>query len=388
MHEGEIRKGQQVAWCRRDGSVTNVKITELYLTEGMQRMPAETAGPGDIIAIAGIPEITIGETICGDLENPVALPVIEVEEPALGMTIGINTSPLAGKSGNKLTARMLKDRLDAELVGNVSIRVLDTERPDTWEVQGRGELQLGVLVEAMRREGFELTVGKPQVVTREIDGTICEPIERLTVDVPEEHVGALTQALSGVAQGPHDRDGQPRHRLDADGVPDPRPRPDRLPDGVHDRDPRRRHPERHVRGVRAVGRGDPHPRHRSLVADRRGATAGFALMNLQERGELFVGPGEDVYEGMVIGANARAEDLDVNAVKGKQLTNVRASGSDDALKLTPHKRLSLDQALEFIRPDECVEVTPDFVRLRKVTLDPVARQKIARNTKKAALVAA
>ena len=380
VHQGTIRKGQDVAWCRRDGGIERVRVTELYVNEGLARKPADEAGPGEIMALAGIPGITIGETIA-DIDDPRPLPVIAVEEPALGMTVGINTSPLAGRSGSRLTARMVDDRLQAELVGNVAIRVLETERPDTWEVQGRGELQLAVLVETMRREGFELTVGKPQVVTREIGGAVHEPIERLTIDVPEDFLGVVTQMLA-LRKGRLENmvnHGTGWVRIDF------------------------LVPTRGLIGIRTEfmtetrGSGILHSvfegyepwqgeiRTRptgSLVADRRGPTAAFGLLKLQERGQLFVGPGEEVYEGMVVGENARAEDLDVNAVREKKLTNMRASGSDETIKLVPAHRLSLDQALEFIRDDECVEVTPDAVRLRKLALDPIERQKLTRARKR------
>jgi GTP-binding protein len=376
VHQGEIRRGQQVAWCRRDGTIERVRIAELYVTEGLARVSADWAGPGEIIALAGIPEITIGDTIA-DADDPRPLPPIAVEEPALGMTIGINTSPLAGRSGNRLTARMVEERLAQELVGNVAIRVLETERPDTWEVQGRGELQLAVLVEAMRREGFELTVGKPQVVTRELDGALQEPVERLAIDVPEDFLGVVTQMLAL-------RKGRMSNMVNhGTGWV----RVDFLI------------PTRGLIGFRTEfltetrGSGILHsvfegyePWHGeirtrptgSLVADRRGPTATFALLKLQERGQLFVGPGEEVYEGMVVGENARADDLDVNAVREKKLTNMRAAGSDETVKLVPARRLSLDQALEFIRDDECVEVTPGAVRLRKLTLDATQRMKDSR----------
>ncbi len=383
VHEGTISKGSTVAWCRADGSVSNVRVTELYATEGMQRVSIDSAGPGEVIALAGIPDITIGETIA-DPADPQPLPVIPVEEPALGMTIGINTSPLAGQSGNKLTARMLRDRLDAELVGNVSIRVLPTERPDTWEVQGRGELQLAVLVEAMRREGFELTVGKPQVVTREVDGKIHEPIERLAIDIPEEFLGVLTQMLAlrkgRMEQMVNHGTGWVRieYLVPARGLIGFRTefltetRGSGVLHAVFEKY------EAWLGEIRTRGTG-------SLVADRRGETGQFALLKLQERGQLFVGPGEVVYEGMIVGENARSEDLDVNAVREKQLTNMRASGSDNTVRLVPHHQLSLDQALEFIRVDECVEVTPEVVRLRKVALNQVDRQKLARSAGKRAL---
>jgi GTP-binding protein len=380
VHQGEIRRGQQVAWIRRDGTVQNVKLSELYVNEGLQRLPADEAGPGEIIALAGIPEITIGETIA-DPDDPRPLPLIAIDEPALAMTVGINTSPLAGQSGSRLTARMVSDRLQQELVGNVAIQVLETERPDTWEVQGRGELQLAVLVEAMRREGFELTVGKPQVVTREVDGAVHEPIERLAIDVPEDFLGVVTQMLA-LRKGRLENmvnHGTGWVRLDflvpTRGLIGFRTEflTETRGSGILHSVFERYEPWQGEIRTRPTG---------SLVADRRGPTASFALVKLQERGQLFVGPGEEVYEGMVVGENARAADLDVNAVREKKQTNVRAAGSDDTVKLVPAHRLSLDQALEFIREDECVEVTPAAVRLRKLTLDPTARMKETRASKR------
>jgi GTP-binding protein len=380
VHQGTIRKGLTVAWCRRGGEIEAVRVSELYVREGLRRVDAGEAGPGEIIALAGIPGITIGETIA-DLEDPRPLPVIAVEEPALGMTIGVNNSPLAGRSGSRLTARMVKDRLDQELVGNVAIRVLDTERTDTWEVQGRGELQLAVLVEAMRREGFELTVGKPQVVTREVDGAVHEPIERLSIDIPEDFLGVVTQMLA-LRKGRLENmvnHGTGWVRLDflvpTRGLIGFRTEflTETRGSGILHSVFERYEPWQGEIRTRPTG---------SLVADRRGPTATFALVKLQERGQLFVGPGEEVYEGMVVGENARAEDLDVNAVREKKLTNVRAAGSDETVKLVPAHKLSLDQALEFIRENECVEVTPDAVRLRKLTLDAVARQKESRARKR------
>jgi GTP-binding protein len=379
VHNGVLRKGVPVAWCRRDGTVERAAVTELYAMEGLRRVAVDEAGPGEIVALAGIPEITIGETIA-DPETPVPLPPIAIDEPALGMTIGINTSPLSGRSGSRLTARQVQERLEQELVGNVSIRVLETERPDTWEVQGRGELQLAVLVEAMRREGFELTVGKPQVVTREVDGQVHEPVERLAIDVPEDFLGVTTQLLAL-------RKGRMEHMVNhGTGWV----RVDYLV------------PARGLIGFRTEfltetrGSGILHSvfeRYEpwygeiksrptgSLVADRSGETGQFALVKLQERGQLFVGPGEEVYEGMIVGENARADDLDVNAVREKKQTNIRAAGSDDTVRLVPHHQLSLDQALEFIRADECVEVTPGKLRLRKVVLPAGERQKLARAAK-------
>ena len=380
IHHGTIRRGETVAWCRRDGSVEDVRVAELYVNEGLTRQPAEEASAGEIIALAGIPEITIGETIAA-ADDPRPLPVIAVEEPALAVTIGINGSPLAGQSGSRLTARMVKDRLDQELVGNVALRVLDSDRTDTWEVQGRGELQLAVLVEAMRREGFELTVGKPQVVTRELDGRLCEPMERLAIDAPEDYLGVITQMLA-LRKGRMENmvnHGTGWVRLEflvpTRGLIGIRTEflTETRGSGILHSVFERYEPWQGEIRTRPTG---------SLVADRRGPTATFALLKLQERGQLFVGPGEEVYEGMVVGENARPDDLDVNAVREKKLTNMRAAGSDETVKLVPAHRLSLDQALEFIRDDECVEVTPDAVRLRKLVLDAVERHKDARRRKR------
>ncbi len=376
---GNLRKGA-VAWCRRDGTIERAAVTQVYVTEGLQRVDADEVGPGDIVAIAGIPEITIGETIA-DPEDPKPLPLIAIDEPAIGMTIGINTSPLAGKSGSRLTARMLSDRLQQELVGNVSIRVLETERPDTWEVQGRGELQLAVLVESMRREGFELTVGKPQVVTREVDGAVHEPVERVSIDIPEDYMGVTTQLLAlrkgRMEQMVNHGTGWVRleYLVPARGLIGFRTEflTETRGSGILHSVFERYDPWYGEIKTRPTG---------SLVADRRGETGQFALLKMQERGQLFVGPGEEVYEGMVVGENARADDLDVNAVREKKQTNMRAAGSDDTVRLVPHHQLSLDQALEFIRSDECVEVTPDGLRLRKVVLDATQRAKLARGAKR------
>ncbi|MGZ4675728.1 MAG: translational GTPase TypA [Acidimicrobiia bacterium] len=379
VQEGRIAKGQTVAWCRVDGTIERVRITELYVTEALDRVDATEAGPGEIIAIAGLPDVTIGETLA-DAESPVALPVMHIDEPSLAMTIGINTSPLAGQDGTKLTARLLKNRLDAELVGNVSIRVLPTERPDAWEVQGRGELQLAVLVETMRREGFELTVGKPQVVTRLVDGKVHEPVERATIDVPEEFLGAVTQLLA-VRKGRMEQmvnHGTGWVRLDylvpARGLVGFRTEfmtETRGTGILH-----------HVFDGYAPWFGELRSRPTgSMVADRRGDTTGYSLFNLQERGELLVGPGVEVYEGMIVGESSRSEEMDVNPTREKKLTNMRASGSDDTVRLTPPRPMSLEQALEFVADDECVEVTPAAVRLRKVILDASQRGRL-RNSKK------
>jgi GTP-binding protein len=376
VRNGTIRRGQPVAWCRADGSIEAAKVTELYVSEELDQVDADEAGPGEIIAVAGIDEITIGETLA-DPDDPRPLPVTTVDEPSLSMVIGISTSPLAGRDGDKLTARLVRSRLDQETVGNVSIRVLDSDRPDRWEVQGRGELQLAVLVEMMRREGFELTVGKPEVVTRTVNGRVHEPVERLAIDLPEEYLGVVSQLLAL-------RRGRMEHMVNhGTGWV----RMDYLV------------PARGLIGFRTEfltetrGTGQLHhvfegyePWHGdlrtrptgSLVADRRGATTTFALLNLQERGSLFVGPGEEVYEGMIVGENARAEDMDVNPTRERKLSNVRQANAEELVRLIPKRALSLEQALEFIREDECVEVTPHRVRLRKVLLSQGERAKASR----------
>ncbi|MGA5123271.1 translational GTPase TypA [Streptomyces pseudogriseolus] len=392
VHQGELKKGQTVAWMKRDGSVQNVRISELMMTEALTRKPAEKAGSGDICAVAGIPDIMIGETLA-DPENPLALPLITVDEPAISMTIGTNTSPLVGRGGTgkgadnkaavkdrKVTARQVKDRLDRELIGNVSLRVLETDRPDAWEVQGRGELALAILVETMRREGYELTVGKPQVVTKDVDGKVYEPVERMTIDVPEEHMGAVTQ-LMGVRKGRMDNmsnhgSGWVRMEFVV--------------------------PSRGLIGFRTEfltqtrGTGIAHSIHEghepwfgtlttrnngSLVADRAGAVTAFAMTNLQERGVLFVEPGTEVYEGMIVGENSRSDDMDVNITKEKKLTNMRSSTADVTESIVPPRKLSLEQSLEFCRDDECVEVTPEAIRIRKVNLDARERARAASRAK-------
>ncbi|MEV1063243.1 translational GTPase TypA [Streptomyces sp. NPDC050263] len=392
VEQGELRKGQTVTWIKRDGTMSNVRITELLMTEALTRKPAEKAGPGDICAVAGIPDIMIGETLA-DPENPIALPLITVDEPAISMTIGTNTSPMVGRGATgkgadnkaavkdrKVTARQVKDRLDRELVGNVSLRVLDTERPDAWEVQGRGELALAILVEQMRREGFELTIGKPQVVTKEVEGKTYEPVERMTIDVPEEHMGPVTQ-LMGVRKGRMDNmsnhgSGWVRMEFVV--------------------------PSRGLIGFRTEfltgtrGTGIAHSIHEghepwfgtlttrnngSLVADRSGAVTAFAMTNLQERGVLFTDPGTEVYEGMIVGENSRSDDMDVNITKEKKLTNMRSSSADSFEAIVPPRKLSLEQSLEFCRDDECVEVTPEAVRIRKVVLDQRDRARTASRAK-------
>ncbi len=376
VRNGSIKRGQQVAWCRADGSIERAQVSELYVTDALDRVDAPEAGPGEIIAVAGISEITIGETLA-DPQDPRPLSVITVDEPSLSITIGINTSPMAGKEGSKLTARQVRERLERELVGNVSLRVLDTDRPEAWEVQGRGELQLAVLVEMMRREGFELTVGQPHVLIREIDGHRNEPFERLSIDVPDDYVGVVTQMLAL-------RKGRMEHMTNhgtgwvrmeyivpARGLIGFRTefltetRGTGLMHHVFERW------ERWAGELRTRTTG-------VLIADRAGTTATYSLMSLGERGTLFVGPGEEVYEGMIVGENSRADDLDVNPVKEKHLTNIRSSNSDVYERLQPHRKLTLDQALEFVRDDECVEVTPETVRLRKVSLGKTDRLKAAR----------
>ncbi|MFJ7325298.1 MULTISPECIES: translational GTPase TypA [Streptomyces] len=382
VEQGELRKGQTVAWIKRDGTMSNVRITELLMTEALTRKPAEKAGPGDICAIAGIPDIMIGETLA-DTENPIALPLITVDEPAISMTIGANTSPLVGKGGkgHKVTARQIKDRLDRELIGNVSLRVLDTERPDAWEVQGRGELALAILVEQMRREGFELTVGKPEVVTKQIDGKTHEPIERMTIDSPEEHLGAITQLMATRKGRMETMTNHGSGWVRMEWIV----------------------PSRGLIGFRTEfltqtrGTGIAHSifeghepwfgelrtRHNgSLVADRSGSVTPFAMVNLQERGVIFTEAGTEVYEGMIIGENSRADDMDVNITKEKKLTNMRAASADTTENVVPARKLSLEQSLEFCRDDECIEVTPETVRIRKVVLDAKERGRTASRAKR------
>ena len=379
VRNGTIRRGQDVAWCRADGTIERARLTELYGTEALDRVPIDEAGPGDIIAVAGLPDVTIGETLA-DPDDPRPLPVITIDEPSLAMTIGVNTSPLAGQEGKKLTARLLKARLDQELVGNVSIRVVPTERPDTWEVQGRGELQLAVLVEMMRREGFELTVGKPVVLTREVDGVVHEPVDRVTIDVPEDFLGVVTQlvALRKGALEQMVNHGSGWVRLDylvpARGLIGFRSEfltETRGTGLIH-----------HVFERMAPWAGEIRPRRNgSLVADRRGVTTAHALLALQERGQLFVGPGVEVYGGMIVGENARPDDMDVNPTREKKLTNIRSSTAEGFEKLIPPRVLALEQALELIATDESVEVTPVSVRLRKAELDQASRARAAKRAR-------
>jgi len=381
VREGVIKKGQSVTWIKTDGSTERVKVSELLITEALERVPALEAHPGDIIAVAGIETITLGETLA-DLENPHALPLITVDEPSISMTIGINTSPLAGKSGNKLTARQVKGRLDAELVGNVSLRVLNTERPDTWEVQGRGELQLAVLVEIMKREGFELTVGKPQVVTKMVDGKMHEPMERLSIDAPEEYLGVITQ-LMALRKGRMEQmvnHGTSWIRLDY-RVPSRGLIGFRTEFLTETRGTGLLH---HVFDGYEAWHGELRTRSTgSLVSDRIGTVTSYALYGTQDRGSIFVEPGDEVYEGMVIGENSRSEDMDVNCVREKKLTNMRASGTDESERLIPAKKLNMEGALEFCREDECVEVTPAVVRIRKVVLDGSTRARQTSKNKRA-----
>ncbi|MEV6396848.1 translational GTPase TypA [Streptomyces sp. NPDC051907] len=382
VEQGELKKGQTVAWIKRDGTMSNVRITELMMTEALTRKPAEKAGPGDICAVAGIPEIMIGETLA-DPENPIALPLITVDEPAISMTIGTNTSPLVGKGGkgHKVTARLVKDRLDRELIGNVSLRVLPTERPDAWEVQGRGELALAILVETMRREGFELTVGKPEVVTKEINGKLHEPIERMTIDSPEEHLGAITQLMATRKGRMETMTNHGSGWIRMEWIV----------------------PSRGLIGFRTEfltqtrGTGIAHSifeghepwfgelrtrNNGSLVADRPGTVTPFAMINLQERGVIFTEAGTEVYEGMIIGENSRSDDMDVNITKEKKLTNMRAASADTTENVVPPRKLSLEQSLEFCRDDECIEVTPETVRIRKVVLDQKERGRTASRAKR------
>jgi len=381
IHAGTLKKGQNVAWLRRDGEVKNVRITELLVTEGLERKPGEQAGPGDIVAVAGIPDITIGETLA-DPEHPHALPLIHVDEPAISMTIGTNTSPLVGQvKGHKVTARLVKDRLDSELVGNVSLRILPTDRPDAWEVQGRGELALAILVEQMRREGYELTVGKPQVVTKEVDGKVHEPMERLTIDAPEEYLGTITELLASrkgrMEQMTNHGTGWVRMEfvVPARGLIGFRTEflTDTRGTGI----------AHHISEGYEPWSGEIRSRNSgSLVADRKGAATAYAMTSLQERGVLFVEPTTEVYEGMIVGENSRADDMDVNITKEKQQTNIRSSTADNFEKLVPPRKLSLEQCLEFCREDECVEVTPQTVRIRKVVLDQNERAKMASRARK------
>ena len=380
IREGVIKKGENVMWMKTDGTSERVKIAELLITDGLERISALEAGPGDIVAIAGIETITLGETLA-DLEKPYALPLIIVDEPSISMTIGINTSPIAGQVGKLLTARQVKNRLDAELVGNVSLRVLNTERPDTWEVQGRGELQLAVLVEIMRREGFELTVGKPQVVVKTVNGKLQEPMERLTVDIPEDYLGVATQ-LMALRKGRMEQmvnHGTGWIRMDYK-VPSRGLIGFRTEFLTETRGTGLIH---HVFDGYENWHGEIRTRlSGSLVADRRGTVTAYAVDGVQERGIIFLEVGTEVYEGMIVGENSRTEDMDVNIVREKKLTNMRSSGADDANRIVPPRLLNLEQALEFCREDECIEVTPKHVRIRKTVLDQNERARTVGRNKK------
>jgi GTP-binding protein len=380
VREGVIKKGQSVVWMKTDGTTERVKIAELLITEALERVPALEAGPGDIIAVAGIETITLGETLA-DIDNPVALPLITVDEPSISMTVGVNSSPLAGQSGTKLTARLVKNRLDNELIGNVSLRILNTDRSDTWEVQGRGELQLAVLVEIMKREGFELTVGKPQVVTKIVDGKLHEPMEHLTIDAPEDYLGVITQ-LMALRKGRMEQmvnHGTGWIRMDY-RVPSRGLIGFRTEFLTETRGTGLLH---HVFDGYEAWHGEMRFRPTgSLVSDRRGQATSYAIFSLQERGSIFVEPGSDVYEGMVVGENARADDMDVNAVREKKLTNIRSAGADELERLIPPKKMNMEQALEFCSEDECVEVTPAVVRIRKVVLSQTERGRAASKAKK------
>jgi GTP-binding protein len=381
VFNGTIKKGQTVAWVKFDGSVHNVRVTELLITRALDRFPTESAGPGDIVAVAGFDDITIGETLA-DPDDVRPLPTIKVDDPAISMTIGTNTGPLIGKvKGHKLTARMVKDRLDRELVGNVSIKLVDIGRPDAWEIQGRGELALAILVEQMRREGYELTVGKPQVVTKHIDGKLNEPFENLTIDSPEEHLGAITQLLAARKGRMETMTNHGTGWVRMEFIV----------------------PSRGLIGFRtefltitrgtgianAISHGyEPWAgaietrTNGSIVADRSGVATPFAMTALQERMSFFVEPTQEVYEGMVVGENSRADDMDVNITKEKQLTNMRQSTSDTFERMTPSRKLTLEECLEFAREDECVEVTPEVIRIRKVELDSNARARAHSQRKK------
>ena len=381
IDSGTLKRGAPVAWCRTDGSIQPARIATLTLTESLGQVEVDEAGPGEIVYVSGIDDVTIGDTLA-DPVDPRPLPVITVDEPTLSMAIGVNNSPVAGNDGTKLTARQIKARLDVELVGNVSIRVLPTERPDTWEVQGRGELQLAILVETMRREGFEMTVGKPAVLLREIDDTLHEPTERLSIDVPEEHVGAVTQMLGERKARLDDMTNHGTGWVRLDYVVAARALIGfRTEFMTETRGTGMLH---HVFEGWEPWMGELRMRKGgSIVADRRGVATPYAITGLQERTTLFIGPTEAVYGGMIIGQNPRAEDMDVNICREKKLTNVRASSSDDTIRLTPPRRLSLEQALEYIADDECVEVTPAVVRLRKVELDAGARARSVKKLKNA-----
>ncbi len=374
---GTLAKGATVAWCRRDGTVQRAKITEMFITDALTRVPAEKAGPGEIVAIAGIADITIGETLANP-EDPRPLPLLTVDEPSISMTLGVNTAPLAGREGTKVTARLIKNRLDQELIGNVSLRILNTDRPDTWEVQGRGELALAILIELMRREGFELTVGKPRVITREIDGKTCEPVEVLEIDCPADYLGAITQVLAArkatLVEMVNHGTGWIRivYSVPSRGLIGIRTELLTQTKGTAQIHHAFERYEPWFGEIRSRQSG-------SMVADRTGVGTSYALLNLQERGRMFIAPGDEVYEGMIVGENSRAEDMDVNPTKEKKLTNMRSSVAEELVRLTPPALLSLEGALEFIAEDECIEVTPKAVRLRKWYLSASERARLRSN---------
>ena len=381
IHNGTLRKGQTVAWARHDGEVRQVRVSELLRTEALDRVPATEAGPGDIVAVAGIDDITIGESLV-DPDDPRPLPLITVDDPAISMTIGINTSPMAGRTkGGKVTARQVKDRLDRELIGNVSLKVLPTERPDAWEVQGRGELALAILVEQMRREGFELTVGKPQVVTKDIDGVRHEPMERMTIDVPEEHLGAVTQLLAARKRRMETMSNHGTGWVRMEFVVPARGligfRTTFLTEtrgtGIASSIAEGHEPWAGPIAGRTTG---------SLIADRSGQATPYAMLRLEDRGTFFIQPGSEVYEGQVVGESPRSDDMDVNITREKQLTNMRSSTADVFESLTPPRVLTLEESLEFASDDECVEVTPGAIRLRKVILDTTERFRAVARAKR------
>jgi GTP-binding protein len=372
VFQGTLRHGDQVSICKLDGSVQQTKITKIFSFEGLNRIDRTAAGPGELLAIAGVEDITIGETV-SDGENPVARPPIQIDEPTIAMTFCVNTSPFAGKEGKLVTSRNIRERLDRELLTNVSIRVEDGGSPDAFRVLGRGELQLAILIETMRREGFELMVGKPEILTKEIDGTLHEPLEHLTVDTPEEFMGVVIEQLGSrkAKMTKMVNHGSGRVRLEFEI-------PSRGLIGL------RSQILTDTKGTAILNslfagyiewRGDiPERPSGALVSDRAGKTTGFAIYNLQERGEIFVRPVTEVYEGMIIGENARPRDLNVNIVREKKLTNMRSSNAEIAIRLVPPRLLNLEQALEFINDDEYVEVTPESIRLRKKTLSASFRK--------------
>jgi len=377
IYSGEIALGDQVSVAKPDGSFQKMRVSQLYAFEGLKRESVQRAGFGEIVALAGVDNVEIGDTITST-ENPQPLPSIAVDEPTISMIFGVNNSPFAGKEGKYVTSRQVKERLDKEILGNVAIRVEDTESPDQFKVSGRGELQLSILIEMMRREGYEVQVSKPEAITRVVDGRTLEPIEQVVVDCPEEFIGVVTEAV-GRRKGQMTKmvnHGTGRVRLEFEtpsrGLIGFRNEflTETKGTGLLNTMFLRWGDWQGVLRGRATG---------SLVADRTGETTTYALFNLQERGTLFIRPGIKVYEGMIIGENARAVDLDVNAVKEKKLTNMRAASADEAMRLVPPKELSLEQAIEFIGEDELVEVTPQNIRLRKRVLRSNERPKKKEN---------